>query len=449
MLAVALAWSLGAAEAAPAQLVPRCGGVLGNPCPVPPQCGDGQDNDRDAVTDLADPGCVTRDDLHESDDPAPDINGVPGPGPDVDPRAADKLFGFNTGLSEWNWAPPAAGSGVTVAQEGALIRSVGGNAQRFAVQWFAVQPRAGEFRDEELAWQDGMYAELTRHGMTPIITIHEAPTWATEYANCRLLDLACHAHAGRQERRVPPANVAAYASFVRRIADRYDAAAIETWNEPNNRHAWNVDSWPDPARMAAMQCAAYDAVKQVNPDQRVLAPGLGYVPPFGASAEQRSYLDFARELYRRMGGRVCWDVLSVHVYPGSNVAGTNSSTALAFRVIRNLKEQYGDETPIWITETGSSTTGTRAGDHGHTRRTPEEQLQILRAAANELLATPDVGAVIVHTLRDRASYESTDPTYVGYGFGLLAVGPGPTPPPKPAWCHFTSTVGGSYPGCVP
>ena len=430
-LIFALILVLGARAAAAAP----CGGLLQPPCPPPPQCRDGVDNDRDAVIDLADPGCSSTQDNNEWDDPAPDVGGTATV--DIDPRTTDKLFGFNTSLSQWN-------SGITIAQEAVLISNVGGNAQRLGIQWSAVEPVRGQRNEPALAWVDAMEAELRANGMRAIIVVWEAPRWATDL--CPVNDSVCLAN---PQRFSPPKerDIHAYASFLAWVAQRYPEAAIETWNEPNIKVFWKANPWPDAARMARMQCAAYDAIKAANPTTTVLAPGLSFVVT--QSATSYPYLEFMRSLYQQMG-RVCWDALSVHIYAGTSIDGPDSEAAKAFRVIRNLRAQYGDTTPIWITETGATTSGYQGADtNGLARRTPEQQRDIIRAAVNEYLSTPDVGAVIIHTLRDRPLWnnEFADPNHTQYGFGLLYDGEGPTPSPKPAYCHFAWVVGTAYPGC--
>lgn len=438
-LAAALTLVLGVGRAAAAP----CGGLLQPSCP---QCSDNLDNDRDGVTNLADPGCSSSLDNNEGDDPAPDVGGTATI--DIDPRSTGKLFGFNTGLSSWNWPPPAPHSGITIEQEAQLIRNVGGNAQRLGIQWSRAEPARGQLDVSTLAWADAMEAELRANGMRAIIVAWEAPRWATDL--CPVNDLVCLAE---QQQFLPPKekDISAYASFLAWVAQRYPEAAIETWNEPNIKFFWKANPWPNAARMARMQCAAYDAIKAANPTTTVLAPGLAYVStPYTLGATSYPYLEFMRSLYQQMG-RVCRDALSVHLYTGTSIDGPDSEAAKAFRLIRNLRAQYGDTTPIWITETGATTSGPHGGDHGHTRRTPEQQRDINRAAVNEYLSTPDVGAVIIHTLRDRPIWiydNPNDPNNgIQYGFGLLYDGEGPAPPPKPAYCHFAWVVGTAYPGC--
>jgi hypothetical protein len=420
-----------------------CGGLLEPACPPTPQCRDGVDNDRDGAIDSQDRGCATRDDTSEDSDVAPDPGG--NSAVDVNPRTSGKLFGFNTFLGSWYDSKPS--SSVTSTQEADLIHRVGGNAQRLSVDWQSIEPERGRFNSWAFDILDRAYAALTARNMQPIMMVWDAPTWASDYGSCSATDpyyVICLVESGRQADRRPPRDVAAWGAFLRRLADRYPKAAFETWNEPNLKVAWNAPVFPDPGRMAAMQCAAYDAVKAAGRGQRVLSPGL--VVAATRAPDREPYLEYTTAMYQGMGSRVCWDALSVHIYPGTSFDGAGSSLGWALNLIRNLANRFGDRASIWITETGATTTGNVGGDGGQTVRSESAQREILRGTVNEMLSAPGIGAVLLNTLRD-GPIPSQDPSHLEYGFGLLREAAGPTPPPKPAWCHFAGVVGDRYPGC--
>jgi hypothetical protein len=419
-----------------------CGGLLQPKCPPPPpaQCANWVDDDRDGVTDLADPGCTAGSDTYEGDDLAPDINGVQAPGPDVDPRLNPRTFGFSSALSGWD------GSGITPAQEAGLINAAGAEAQRTPVQWYLVEPTRGTFSVDALKTIDALYAEHTRRGATMLLTLGSAPLWASDYASCGWLDFSCKRTAANFQRGWPPRDIAAYAAFAARIAARYPLAAIETWNEPNISMSWVANSFPDPWRMAQMQCAAFDAVHKLSGPRTVTSPGMAVVNATNY-APQSPFLEYMQNMYGAMGRR-CWDAFAAHVYPSSQVGGDGGSIALLFRLVRNIRKRNADTSPIWITETGSSTAGGEGLDHPHTQRTPEEQARMMRETINEMMTTPDIAAVFIHSVRDRPdSQYGSDPSDVQYGFGALYEGTGPFPPPKPVFCHLVGVVGNSYPGC--
>ncbi|WP_205698122.1 cellulase family glycosylhydrolase [Conexibacter sp. SYSU D00693] len=416
-----------------------CGGLLQPACPRPPQCRDGADNDGDGVTDLKDPGCANSEDRDESTDLAPDANGKTTSNPDVDPRQSGRLFGFSSTLSA-----ETQRTGITAKQETALIRMAGGNAQRIALLWHQIEPRRGQIDVHALDWLDDLYADLVQHGMRPILTVVGAPVWASDDARCPLLDFSCAMRASREDSGRPPADIAAYSRFVTMLAKRFPWAAIETWNEPNIKSFWRTARWPNPDRMARMQCAAYDAIHAQGATGPVLAPGLSAVVGNGTPGLHEPYLRFVRALHKAMGRR-CWDGLAVHLYPTSDVVGAGSSTARGMQVVRRVRTEVGDTTPIWITEAGASTTGGVGGDHGDTQRTETEQRRMLRAYVNEMLTTPDVGAVMLHSLRDSPTVQSS--SGFAYGFGVLKDFAGPYPAPKPSYCHFANVAGTDYPGC--
>lgn len=420
----------------------KCGGLLQPKCPPrPSQCADGVDNDKDGQRDLLDAGCVSSTDVSEYEDLAPDANGLPR-GADVDPRTSGRRFGFNTFLGSW-------GSGVTAEQESTLIRLAGGDTQRFGVSWAVVQPTSPYYhRTDRLAPTDRMYQAALAQGITPIITISDSPVWASDLASCGLFDFTCQKARNAPPEHLPPRDITSYGEFVGWIARRYPAAVIEPWNEPNIRWFWGYSKFPDTQRMAAVQCAAFDAVRATGPGRMVLSAGFAMIRSQPASG-QVPYVDYVEPMHHWMGRR-CWDALSVHLYPSSNVDGPGSSTAAGMQAIRAVRARRGDATPIWITETGATTSGGQTGDHGHTQRTDAEQAEMLRLTMNELLTAPDVGAVIMHTLRDRGNPmgEHSTATSPQYGFGLLTDSEGPAPAPKPIWCHLTGVTGQAYPGCT-
>jgi hypothetical protein len=403
--------------------------LLGTCKPPPPLCKDGADNDRDGAADLEDPGCTAWSDAWEHDDDAPDLGAaVMGEIP------AGKALGFNTTLGTWD-------SGVTPQEEVALVRRAGGTGQRMFLAWRAIQPR-GPDEMLNLGRTDALYAELVATGVKPVIGVIAAPAWAA----CAPLEFECQRRVRNGTINLPPRHdyIPAYRAFIAAIAKRYPRAAIETWNEPNYKAYWEVGAFPDAARMGRMQCEAYDAIKQARPGQTVVSPGLLWIWERRTRDGMGSgLLEYLRGMYWQMG-RTCWDALAVHVYPGSRYDGPDSAPAQLLRLLRNVRPDHKDSTPIWIGEVGATTTGD--GSESHQAFTEEQQAAVVNGAIGELLAAPEVTAVFVHTLRERpmswVSWGSTQ-----YGFGLLREADGPFPPPKPAYCVLVARAAQTYPGC--
>src|SRR4051794_31134555 len=94
-----------------------------------------------------------------------------------EPAPDHKLFGFNSALSLWAVRP---------AREVGYERMVGADAQRYVASWRELQPR---HEDPPLtggasrAALDGLYKELVKAGMTPIVIAGNAPRWAVRPGN--------------------------------------------------------------------------------------------------------------------------------------------------------------------------------------------------------------------------------------------------------------------------
>jgi len=376
---------------------------------------------------------------------------APDPGGDENtpvalPPPAGKVFGFSSQLYSW---------ATTAQQEVSYELVVHANAQRIGVNWNGMQPTPASppLPDEggkpvggltnqasSLAQVDQIYLELLRHSMRPVITLGDAPVWASDYANCRPLDTACRnaAKAGH----LPPggAHIGDWQRFVTAVARRYPQAVIQPWNEPNITPFWGYQT-PDPARMSVVQCAAYNGVKGVSSSITVLSPAMAVFvgdrgdgsPPF------ESYLDalYARSL------RSCMDNLSLNFYPANVMQlGAGSPLAQGFVQVRRARQTNGDASPIWITETGS----TSFPNHGDEQwgLTEAQQADLNLRLYNKLETMGDIHAVLFHSLRNAPTRAWVgrwqEP---GYNYGFLREDFSP----KPVFCAFAARAGSAYPGC--
>jgi len=246
--------------------------------------------------------------------------------------------------------------------------------------------------------------------------------------------------------------VTAYARFVQALAARYPTAQIETWNEPNEAYWWQDGLsmyTPNAVVMAQMQCAAYDAVKQLgNPGQLVLSPGFGNALATTQTVTRKllfrvvittaAFGDYVAAMYNAMG-RTCWNRLNVHLYYDGDLATPGSRFDRSWQMIRQTRgvATPADTSPIWVTETGISTTGAQPA-------TPEVQFAVQTEGVRRMLAMPDVEAVLVHSLRDAPmASELLRPGGPEYGFGMLYA----NGRPKPAYCVYVKLAANGYPGC--
>ena len=114
------------------------------------------------------------------------------------------------------------------------------------------------------------------------------------------------------------------------------------------------------------------------------------------------------------------DAISMHVYPDPSV-----SSAVSFvERVRQVRDQFGaHETPIWITETGVSTTGWGASSEG-------QQASTLVALDRELGAVSGVEMLLFHTLVEPPRGLLSDET----GYGVVSA----QGRKKPAYCALAA-----------
>jgi hypothetical protein len=285
-------------------------------------------------------------------------------------------------------------------QAAGLLASVNADVDRVQIRWAHIEPSPGDYR---FATYDRIYSADLARGVKPLFILAFAPTWANGGV---CLDTVSNCHAA------PTRNH--YDDFARTaaaIAARYPrAAGIEIWNEPNTPYFWRPG--PDPAGYAALLAASYNAIKAVAPSMRVTG---GATASGGLSWGKIRDTDFLTAMYRSASG-VKLDAISMHAYPdpGADVAANR------VRAMMEVRDRLGDpSTPIWVTETGVSTTGT-------TGVSESSQAATLVDLTKKLGAIPDVKMVLFHTLVEPPRGVSNPDT----GFGIVRQGL----KPKRAFC---------------
>lgn len=321
------------------------------------------------------------------------------------------LFGFNDQSIGYSLASPA--------EDAELAQRGGASVARITFDWRWAEPEPGRW---DLARYDALYRELTARGIRPVWVLLFAPHWAWD------ADVDCDQW--RQDCTYPPAaeHDADWRAMVDKVVRRYPgSAAIEVWNEPNLYAFWRPR--PDPERYAELLRSTSEAARAAQPDLPVLAGAVTNSPVDGAWG--MSETSFLTRLLAAGGGASA-DALSVHLYKQG--AGSYDFVGAGLRSMRAARDAAGlQQLPIWVTETGVSTTDT---DPAY-RTTDQGQADDLVGVYTRLAAQPDVAAVIVHTLIERPA--STGAGEVGYGLvrGDLT--------PKPAYCRLAVAVGAADP----
>ncbi|MGI8461541.1 MAG: GH39 family glycosyl hydrolase [Solirubrobacterales bacterium] len=312
-------------------------------------------------------------------------------------------FGFNNNAVAEGIASPE--------QTAALIASLGGRIDRVQLGWDRLEPRRG---DHDWSLPDAIYAADREHGIQPLFNLAFAPEWANGGV-CPEGVPGCHA--------APTAeHFGDYARTAAALARRYpEAVGIEVWNEPNLPYFWNPQ--PDPAAYSELLEVTYRAVKAAAPKMTVAG---------GATASSEierpgQFLDveFLREIERN-GALDAMDAVSLHA-PLEQHDPTAGTAVLDVEEVREALPSGGD-LPLWVTETGITTTGERA-------ISPAGQGLAAINLSERLPEIPGVEMVLIHTLVDASNY---GPTHPETGYGVVA----PDLSPKPAFCAVARAWGG-------
>jgi hypothetical protein len=326
--------------------------------------------------------------------PAPAVppTPTPPPSPQTPPPSTEHVqVGFNNNAV---WDKVA-----TAGQAADLLAGVGADVDRVQINWEQLEPAPGSY---QFAKWDAVYAADIAKGIKPLFILGFAPDWA-DGGVCDG-ESSCHA---------PPAPdfYDDYARTAAALAVRYpQAAGIEIWNEPNAPYFWRPA--PDPVAYAELLAVSYAEIKAANPSMPVA--GASTASGLSGSVGKIAYTRFISTMLDHGAGS-SMDAISMHAYPDP-LAGTAVD---AVERVQSISSAFGFELPIWVTETGSTTTGEGA-------LAEADQATLLTALDTQLSAVPGVEMVLFHTLveppRGATSPES------GYGV-VTADGRA-----KPAYC---------------
>jgi hypothetical protein len=286
--------------------------------------------------------------------------------------AAPAVFGVN---NLWPYNDPGQ-----LSREVALSQQLGVQSDRIIIEWGVLEPRRNQF-----AWSalDGYYRVMDALGVKPLIDLVGSPAWAREQG------------CGISRCPQAPQFDGDYQSFVRTMVARYPhLAGVEVMNEPNLTEWW---PHPDPARYAGILKAAYAGVKAANPSVPVVTAGLS---PNGAISPGQ----FLNQAYDA-GIKGHFDKLGFHVYVGGTLQSVAPDVKTEMSTVRNVRDEHGDSSPFWITETGFPSDG--ASQYSSAVYTEDMQAQMLAVDYKVLSSMPDVEGVFVFLLSDLPDWTGT------------------------------------------
>jgi len=292
-----------------------------------------------------------------------------------------------------------------------LIADTGVTTTRVDLHWWSIAPsRPADPRDPsdpayDWARADLIMLGLAERGITPIVSAYNTPAWAS---------------GGAVERGIVDNTLAPdpddYGDFMAALATRYsgtmtspggdklpEVRRFEIWNEPN-LGGFLKPQVEDGVRVsldnyAAMVKAAYDPIKQANPDAIVIA-GVGG-PRSSTTKTGTGAVEWVRGLAER---NIPLDAYSQHVYPSAApdvVTEVVPSWSSIGRFLTEL-DAFRPDLPLYITEAGYTTSPTTYRD---TAVTEDEQADYLdQIFALPQLQTGRIKAVVWFNLQDNRDW---------------------------------------------
>jgi hypothetical protein len=204
----------------------------------------------------------------------------------------------------------------------------------------------------------------------------------------------------------PPADQAAYARFVGRLAARYRGKvdAYEIWNEQDEPLWWST---PDVGAYVRLLRAAHGAIKAADPAAKVV---FGPTTANNYEFLERAYAAGAKGSFDAMAvhtDTACLDVGPTHYYRDRGRIGRFSF--LGYREVRATMLHHGDDKPIWMTEFGWSASTRRceripgAGPDRSAGVGEADQARHLREAYSCMRRDPYVTVAMWFNSRDLSS----------------------------------------------
>jgi hypothetical protein len=212
----------------------------------------------------------------------------------------------------------------------ALARSSGATHLRIAFGWDAMEAVEGTY--DWSFWDRFVPLAVDKYRLRLIPYVCYTPRWAAR-------------DQGENFWRSPPRDPAAFGRFMNALVSRYSRwiRTWELWNEPDNPAYWSGTT----AELAALVHAGSAAIRSADARARVVLGGIAW------------NLDYLEELFRLHRIAPAVDVVNVHSYFETWHASPIEHLPQYLRDAAAIVREHGENEPLWMAETGYSSTGSR------------------------------------------------------------------------------------------
>jgi len=250
---------------------------------------------------------------------------------------------------------------------------------RISFGWDAIESKEGEY--DWLFWDDYVNTAVDEYGLTLIPYICYVPVWNSTGAKDTIFYW-----------NYPPKDFEAYGDFVRALVNRYKdkIKTWEVWNEPDIWIYWQGtrDEFAKFIKIAA------EAIRETDPDAKIVFPGIAYDP------------EFVLQMFRDYKLSEYFDVVNCHNYYETWHRHPIEEITTYINELHDVIWRYGNNQAIWMAEVGYSTfrKGARVSDsysaYYEYEHTPEYQAKQLFKTLTLIVSTGNVDAVAWYEIKD-------------------------------------------------
>lgn len=260
-----------------------------------------------------------------------------------------------------------------------FLKEYGVKFLRISFGWDAIEEKEGIYN--WLFWDDYVNTAVDQYGLTLIPYICYIPRWNSTGAQDSFYYW-----------NYPPKDYEAYGDFVKALVSRYKdkIKTWEVWNEPDIWIYWQGNR-KDFAKFIKI---AAEAIKETDPEAKVVFPGIAYDP------------EFLLQMFRDYGMSKYFDVVNMHNYYETWHRHPIESIVQYLNEVNDVVWRYGNNQAIWMAEVGYSTfrKGARVSDsysaYYEYEHTPEYQAKQLFKTLALVASTGNVDAVAWYEIKD-------------------------------------------------